>query len=101
MMDVSTNAPAAGRLSVVVVGWSLSLFLAVSYLLCVLYGLLVPSAPMYPAWSSFLPGFEWISWPGFFLGLAEVLAYGWYAALIFVPLYNWFARRLAGREGAA
>ncbi len=95
MTDTMTNAPAVPGLSVAAVGWSLSLFLAISYLLCVIYGLLVPGAPMHPAWSPFLPGFRWISWFDFFLGLVEVLAYGWYAALVFVPLYNRFARRFA------
>ena len=86
------SAPAA--LSLAVVGWSLSLFLVISYVLCVLYGLLVPSYPMHPAWSAFLPGFVWLSWSSFALGLIEVFAYGWYAAVVFVPLYNAFAKRL-------
>ncbi len=81
-------------LSIRVAGWSLSLFLVVSYVLCVVYGLLVPSYPMHPAWSALLPGFSWISWSSFFLGLAEVFAYGWYTAVVFVPLYNWFSARL-------
>lgn len=85
---------APSPLSLRVVGWSLSLFLVVSYLLCVAYGLLVPSYPMHPAWSALLPGFSWISWSSFFLGLAEVFAYGWYAAVVFVPLYNWFSAHL-------
>jgi hypothetical protein len=72
-------------------GLSLSLFLAVSYVLCILLGLAWPAPGLHQPWLQFLPGFTWLSWPSFFLGLAEVLAYGWYTALVFAPLFNFFA----------
>ena len=72
---------------------SLSLFLALSFVLCVLLGLVVPDFGI-PTWLQFLPGFTWLTWPSF-LGLIESFAYGWYVALIFGPLFNFFAARAA------
>jgi hypothetical protein len=74
-------------------GLSLSLFLALSFLLCVLLGLVVPDFGMHRPWLQFLPGFTWLTWPSFFLGLIESFAYGWYVALFFGPLFNFFAAR--------
>ena len=77
-------------LSVVPMGMTLSVFLSVSYVLCVLFDLWLPAYAMNPAWSALLPGFVWISWGSFFLGLIETFAYGWYAALLFTMLHNFF-----------
>ena len=72
---------------------SLGIFLAVTFVLCVLFDLWFPEAAMYETWLKLLPGFTWLTWPSFFLGLAESFAYGWYIALIFGPLFNLFASR--------
>jgi hypothetical protein len=74
-------------------GMSLSLFLAVTFVLCVLYDLWFPGGAMYQTWLRLLPGFTWISFPSFLLGLAESFASGWYIALVFGPLFNVFAVR--------
>jgi len=74
------------------VGMTLGVLLAVSFALCVVFGLLFPGATMYQAWLPLLPGVSWISWSGALLGLVESFAYGWYVALIFVPVWNFFAR---------
>ena len=81
------------RIPVVAFGMSLGAFLALTFVLCVLFDLWFPAQAMSPVWAPLLPGFSWISWPSFFLGLIEVFAYGWYVALIFGPLYNFFAAR--------
>jgi hypothetical protein len=75
------------------VGHASSLFLAVTFAICVGFDLLFPERAMYQSWQALLPGFEWLSWPGFLLGLVESYGYGWYFALIWVPLYNFFALR--------
>jgi len=75
------------------VGHATSLFLAITFVLCVGFDLLFPSAAMYHSWQSLLPGFHWISWRSFFLGAIESYAYGWYFTLIWVPLYNVIAAR--------
>lgn len=81
------------KLSLVAVGHATSLFLAITFTLCVGFDLLFPEHAMYKAWRDLLPGFEWISWRSFFLGLVESYGYGWYIALIWVPLYNVFVAR--------
>tara|TARA_R110002094_G_scaffold68764_2_gene78041 strand:+ start:1553 stop:1822 length:270 start_codon:yes stop_codon:yes gene_type:complete len=75
------------------VGMSLGVLLAVSFALCVVFGLLFPGATMYKAWLPLLPGVSWISWPSALLGLVESFAYGWYIAVILVPTWNFFSRR--------
>jgi hypothetical protein len=79
---------------VLALGMALSLFLAISYVLCVIGYLAFPSLPIdHAALAIFLPGFELLSWPTFLLGLVESFAWGWYVTLIFGPLYNFFATR--------
>lgn len=82
------------RLPVAVLGLSLGLFLAITYVLCVGFDLLFPGQAMHMNWLGFLPGFTWLTWPSFLLGLVESIAYGWYVALIFGPLFNFFAARI-------
>jgi len=81
------------RIPIAALGSSLSLFLALSFTLCVLAGLVLPDWRVHQPWLQFLPGFTWLTWPSFFLGLLESVGYGWYVALIFGPLYNLFAAR--------
>lgn len=80
-------------ISLVAAGHATSLFIAISFALCVIFDIAFPQHQMYPAWQRLLPGFEWISWRSFALGLAESYAYGWYIVLIWVPLYNVFSAR--------
>lgn len=83
------------QVPLVIFGLSLSLFLAISYILCVLGYLLFPALPIeHSALAIFLPGFTLLSWQSFFLGLVESLGWGWYVALIFCPLFNFFAARI-------
>ncbi len=77
------------------VGHASSLFLAVTFALCVGFDLMFPEHAMFKAWQDLLPGFEWLSMKSFLLGLIESWAYGWYFALIWVPIYN----VVAGRNG--
>ncbi len=82
-------------LNIKVVSWSLGIFTAISFILCVIYGLIVP--PSLHHMASFLemalPAFKWLTLWGFFLGLVESFLYGAYAGLVFVPIYNFFNRR--------
>ncbi len=83
----------APRIPIVALGMSLGLFLAITFVLCVLFDLWFPGQAMYETWLRLLPGFTWLTWPSFFLGLVESFAYGWYVALVFGPLYNFFVTR--------
>ena len=74
--------------------WSLGLFGAVSFVLCVAYGLVTPDAlHMHRALETLLPGFTWLTVSGFFIGLAEAFLYGVYGGLAFGWIYNALWRR--------
>lgn len=76
--------------------WALSLgsFFSITYVLCILWGLLVPTslATMSQLLGVLLPGFQWLTLGSFLLGLVESFLYGVYAAALFVPLHNLFVR---------
>jgi len=75
------------------VGHATSLFLAISFVVCVAGDLVMPAHEMHSAWQRLLPGFVWLTWGSFLLGLVESYAYGWYFTLIWVPLYNVLSTR--------
>lgn len=82
-------------LNIKVVSWSLGISTAISFVLCVIYGLIVPPGPhsMAPFLEAVLPAFKWLTFWGFCLGLIESFLYGAYAGLVFVPIYNFFTHR--------
>ena len=72
-----------------VVTWSLALFTSITYLFCIVFGLIVPETlHMTGFLEQVLPGFEWLTLTGFSLGLVESFLYGAYAGLVFVPIHN-------------
>ncbi len=74
--------------------WSLGVFSAVSFAVCVIWGLITPQAlHMHVFLESVLPAFHWISIGAFALGLIESFLWGAYIGLVFVPIYNFFHRR--------
>ena len=78
-----------------VMTWSLGLFTAVSYVLCVVYGFVVPrTLHMVQFLEMVLPGFRWLSVSSFVLGLVETFLYGVYAGLVFTLIHNFVARRV-------
>ena len=81
-------------LNIKVVSWSLGIFTAISFILCVIYGLIVPQSLHAPqVLEALLPAFKWLTLGGFCLGLIESFLYGAYTGLVFVPIYNFIARR--------
>lgn len=81
------------RLAIVPLGLALGTFFAVTYVLCVLFGLFVSDRGMHQLLAQLLPGFTWITWPSFLLGLVWSVVYGWYVAVVFTPLFNFFSVR--------
>ncbi len=86
------------RLDWKVVGSAMAGFLLISYVLCVVYDLLLGSR-MYRAWVDLLPGFHWLSLSSFVLGLFEAVGYGIFFGLVFAPLYNFFLVKVWKHEG--
>ena len=81
-------------LNIKIVTWSLGIFTAVSFIVCVIYGLVTPeSIHMHTFLESVLPAFKWLNFGGFILGLVESFLYGVYAGLVYVPIYNFFYKR--------
>lgn len=93
-MAHNANQPGPVLIPVFTLGLALSLFLTISYVLCISGYLLLPGLPVqHSALAIFLPGFQLLSWRTFFLGLGESFAWGWYIALVFGPIYNFLASR--------
>ena len=87
-------------LNIKIVSWSLGIFTAVSFVLCVIYGLIVPeSLHNHQFLEAVLPAFKWLTIWGFCLGLLESFLYGVYAGLVFVPIYNFLWRKLGAVAG--
>lgn len=82
-------------LNIKVVSWSLGIFTAVTYILCVIYGLVVPQRlhGMSAFLEMALPAFKWLTMGGFILGLVESFLYGAYTGIVFVPVYNFLSKR--------
>ena len=85
----------ATRLGIVPLGMSLGFTFVISYVLCVVYGILGFQQGMHQLLFQIFPGFTRITWPSFFLGLFWSFVFGWYIAIlrdvVFVPLFNFFA----------
>ena len=74
--------------------WALGLFGAISFVVCVVYGLVTPETlHMHALLEQMLPAFKWLTWWGFLLGLVESFLYGAYTGLVFCPIYNSLHRR--------
>jgi hypothetical protein len=83
------------------VSWSLGLFAAITFVLCVIWGLVTPeSLHMKGVLEQLLPAFRWLTWWGFLLGLVESFLYGVYAGLVYGPIHNALHRRYGHRQEA-
>lgn len=80
------------------VTWALGIFAVITFVLCVIYGLVTPkSLHMSEFLEMVLPAFKWLTWWGFLLGLVESFLYGAYAGLVYCPIYNILYRRWGTR----
>ena len=82
------------RIAIVPLGLTLSLFLIITYVVCVIYGLLGFQQGIHQLLFQIIPGFTWITWPSFFIGLFWNFVWGWYIALVFAPLFNFFSAQM-------
>jgi hypothetical protein len=80
------------------VAWALGIAAAAAFVICVIYGLVIPPSLRMSAFlQMLLPAFRWLTWWGVLLGLAESFLYGVGAALLYCPIYNWLNRRWGWR----
>ena len=76
------------------VSWALGIWGAITFVVCVVYGLITPeNLHARELLEQLLPGFKWLTHWTFMLGLVESFLYGVYAGLVFCPVYNWLHRR--------
>jgi hypothetical protein len=81
-------------LNIRVVTWSIATFTTGSFVVCVLYGLIVPeSLHMVQFLEITLPRFKWLSISSFLIGLVESFLYGVYAGLVYTPIYNFYNKK--------
>ena len=83
-------------LNIKIVSWSLGIFMAITFILCILYGLIVPQRlhGMSDFLEAVLPAFRWLTFDGFILGIVESFLYGAYIGIVFVPIYNFLSKRI-------
>lgn len=89
------SARHVGHIPLTALGLSLSGFFVISFLGCIVLGLIVPDVGMHRPWLQFFPGFEWVTARGIVVGLVWTQVYGWYTALVLGSLFNFFAARLS------
>lgn len=92
MADI-TETRGSAHIPIQALGWSLGIFFAITYTICVVFDIVFPGQSMTGLWDPLLPWVDGISPGGYVLGIAETLLYGWFVALIFGPLFNFFAGR--------
>lgn len=87
-------------LNIKVVSWSLGLFTSFTFILCVIYGLLVPRRlhGMSYILEAMLPAFKWLTFSGFIFGFVESFLYGAYVGIVFVPIYNFVNGKFGPKE---
>ncbi len=82
------------RLNWKVLTLSLGLFSALSFVLCVAWGALVPPSLHGTRFLEMtLPGFRWLTPGSFGLGLVETFVIGAYAGLLFTLIHNFVLER--------
>lgn len=93
--DQGADHPAAftrDRIPLVPLGLALSIFLAISFGLCALGGL-VPGLEGLHFLSALYPDIDWARPELIVAGMAWSFGVGWYTALVFGSIYNAFAPR--------
>ena len=82
------------------VTWTLAIWSAVTFVVCVIYGVITPQSFHTAALlEQVLPGFTWLTAQGFMIGLVESFLYGVFAGVTFCPIYN-LVRHVRARRPA-
>ena len=91
-IDPPARANAQVSVAVIPLAFTLSIFFALTFLLCA-FGALIPGVRDIHFLDALYPGLDW-SRPELILqGAAWAFVAGWYVALICAPLYNFFSAR--------
>lgn len=80
------------------VTWTLAIWSVVTFVVCVVFGLVTPQSIHTAALLvQILPGFRWLTAQGFLIGLVESFLYGVYGGLTFCLISNLVHGHRAGR----
>ena len=92
------HTKAAPGIAVVPLGFSLSIFLAISFLFCTVADL-IPWLQDFHFLKALYPDIDWASPQMIVVGTVWAFLSGWYIAVVFGSLYNFFSARArpAGR----
>jgi hypothetical protein len=82
-------------MSVVPLGFTLSAFFVISFILCLLAALVLPVEGMRMVFEALFPGFVWLNATSVVVGLLWAAFFGWYIAILFAPIRNYVYRRFA------
>lgn len=81
------------QLDLKAINYALFVTLIVSYILCILAGIL-SGWTMYEVWVPLLPGFVWpVTLGGFLIGVLWIIGYSFYFGALIVLPYNYFLRK--------
>ena len=76
------------------VAWTMGIWTALTFIVCVIHGLIVPERLHMSAFlEQVLPAFQWLTPIGFVLGFLESFLFGAYAGMLFCWIYNRLWRR--------
>ena len=95
---MNASATQSLHLPLVPLGLSINTFFAISFLGCILLGIVVPDGVMHTPWLQYFPYFEWLTVGSIVIGLVWTQLYGWWTAPVFGSLFNFFAGRSASRR---
>ena len=81
--------PRAQRINILILGATLTIFLSLTYFLCLLIGIMFPHMPLSHTFVGFFVSLsEVFDWYDLLIGLIEAVLAGWYFAAVFGMLYN-------------
>jgi hypothetical protein len=83
------------RLSVRASGASLAAFAAISFLLCMLLGMVAPDWGLHRPWLQFYLGLTGFDLRSLALGIVQSIVFGGYAGMAIAVLFNFFNRRFS------
>lgn len=87
------------KLSIKVVGLSVSAVLAIPYMLIMLASLFLVGWFTTSSWQAVLLGISWSTIAGIEIGLLGIILLGCAVAVVFVPAYNFIRRRTTSQSG--
>ncbi|TBF72818.1 hypothetical protein [Rhizobium leguminosarum] len=88
-----TSPATSAHVSVPVLGATLAAFATISFLLCMLLGLVAPEWGLHRPWLQFYLGLTGFDLRSLALGLLQSVIFGGYAGALIAAIFNFISRR--------